>query len=67
VIDFLEPHPGASDAVIHLMFVLSDHGRATHTVVLLLTPRSTQSGILGSSIHSDGWEIDVRDREVDRW
>jgi hypothetical protein len=50
------------------MFVLSNHGRAIHTVVSSLIPPSTPSPLgayLGASIHSDGWKIDFGDRDVD--
>ena len=63
------PVPGATGAVIHLMFVLSNHGRAIHTVVSLLTPPSPPSPLgayLGASIHSDGWKIDGHEHAVDR-
>jgi hypothetical protein len=62
------PVPGATGAVINLMFVLSNHGRAIHTVVSSLIPPSTPSPLgayLGASIHSDGWKIDFGDRDVD--
>lgn len=50
--------PGVDGAVVQLMFVLSNHGRAIHTVVSTLTPPSNQPPILGASIQSDGWKIE---------
>ena len=55
-IDFPAPPNGVSGAVIKLIFVLSNHGRAIHTVVTSLTPPGAP-GPVPAVIHSDGWKL----------
>lgn len=55
-IDFPAPPGVATGAVIKLIFVLSNHGRAIHTVVTSLTPPGAP-GPVPAVIHSDGWKL----------
>jgi hypothetical protein len=55
VINF--PAASGTGATINLMFVLSDQGRAIHTVVSSVIPPSLAPPILGASIHSDGYKL----------
>ncbi|HKO11450.1 MAG TPA: hypothetical protein VJV22_05750 [Acidobacteriaceae bacterium] len=49
--------PGlARGVVIQLMFVLSNHGRAIHTVVVGITPPGAP-GPVPTSVHSDGYKV----------
>jgi hypothetical protein len=52
-IDFPAPPGVTSGAIIKLILVLSDHGRAIHTVVTSLTPPGAP-GPVPVVIHSDG-------------
>jgi len=51
------PAAAGTGAVINLMFVLSDQGRAIHAVVSSVIPPSLAPPILGASIHSDGYKL----------
>jgi hypothetical protein len=55
-IDFPSPPSGVKGAVIKLIFVLSNHGNAIHTVVTSLTPPGAP-GPVPAVIHSDGWKL----------
>ena len=64
VINF--PAASGTGAIINLMFVLSNQGRAIHAVVSSLTPPSLAPPILGASIHSDGYKLGSV-AEADHW
>lgn len=58
-IDFPVPPGFATGATIKLMFVLSNHGRAIHTVVTeVIPPGKTEAAApVPAVIHSDGWKL----------
>jgi hypothetical protein len=56
-IDLNVPVPTGSRGVVKLMFVLSDHGRAIHTVVAEFTPPGATAPVLVTT-RSDGSRVD---------
>jgi hypothetical protein len=60
-IDLNVPVPSGSRGVIKLIFVLSNHGRAIHTVVAELTPPGATAPVLVTT-RSDGFRIDDGDQ-----
>jgi hypothetical protein len=55
-IDFPAPPGATSGAVIHLMFVLTNHGRTIHTIVSQLIPPGSTTPV-PVSIHSDAEKL----------